>query len=339
MAAGTKSDMKIYEEQYFTGMTEVLEQEANVFNAASNNAIKLVARNMMGDFGKESFIKSAAALVSRRDITSVAAAADTGVTAGEAVTVKCNRKIGPAAMTLDSFKKVGSDEATFYYLLGRQDAKAVIVDYLNTVIAAGVACFKLTTDLVYDVTVGKPGSTAAYQCSHTNLIKTLAKFGDAGGKIVAWLMHSRQYYDLALNAVTDKITNVADAFIVTGSNVSLNRPIIVTDSTSLIVAGVGSSKKKYEEYFVMGLVEEGLQATQSEDRVLLTEFVTGYENILMRYQGESAFNVGVKGHSYKTGSGANPTLATLAASANWEKNASDNRSCHGVALRCQWSSD
>lgn len=338
MAAGSKSDMTIYHEEYFTGMTEVLEQEANIFNAASAGTIRMVSQNLLGDYGKESFIKAISALVTRRDITSVAAATDSKTTSGEIVTVKCNRKIGPIAMTMDAWSKIGSDPATFYFLLGQQDAKAVLVDYVNTALHALVACFKATTNLLLDVTVGKPAA-AAYECSHTNLIRTLAKMGDAGGRIKCWVMHSRNYYDLAINAISDNITNVADLFIVKGSQASLNRPVVVVDSSSLITTGTGSSKSGYDDYFVLGLVEDAARCIQSEERRLAMDTVTGYENIMARYQAETAVNIGVKGHAYATGSGANPTAATLAAAANWSKVVTDDKSCQGVALRCQWSDE
>ena len=93
MSIGKGSDFKIYDEQFFGGMTEVLAQNADVFNAASANAIQLVPQEIKGNFERESFFQQISSLVSRRDLTSVAGVTDIAMTQGEAVDVK---KIGRA---------------------------------------------------------------------------------------------------------------------------------------------------------------------------------------------------------------------------------------------------
>src|SRR4051812_40191847 len=109
MSTGKASDFKIYQPQFFGGMTEVLMQNADVFNGVSRNAIRLVPQKMIGDYEKESFFKELTNLVSRRDTTSVSAATDQAMTQDEFVGVKLNRKIGPVAQTVDAWRKIGKD--------------------------------------------------------------------------------------------------------------------------------------------------------------------------------------------------------------------------------------
>lgn len=47
---------------------------------------------------------------------------------------------------------------------------------------------------------------------------------------------------------------------------------------------------------------------------------------------EGAFNLDVLGYSYKDTAGANPNLATLGATANWEKYATSDKNTAGVIL-------
>ena len=70
MAISNASDFKIYQEQFFGGMTETLQQATNVMNAASRGAILMTTERMKGDYEYESFFKTVSSLVSRQDITS-----------------------------------------------------------------------------------------------------------------------------------------------------------------------------------------------------------------------------------------------------------------------------
>src|ERR1051326_514300 len=109
MAAGTKQDFKIYNDQYYGGYFEVQQQNVDAFNAASNGAITMVTQSMLGDFEQESFIKRLTGTAQRRDITSVAAVTDNKLQMGEYVAVKLNRRHGPIAQTADAFKKINQD--------------------------------------------------------------------------------------------------------------------------------------------------------------------------------------------------------------------------------------
>jgi hypothetical protein len=326
MAIGKASDFKIYQEEFFGGMTEKLQQNAINLAAQSRGSIVIRAHEHRGDYEKESFVKSLSALVSRQDITSVATVTDTELTQDDEIRVKCHRKIGPVAQAKKAFKMISEDPQVLSFILGQQQAQAVAEDMLNTGLAAAAAALVNTSAVKNDVT-----SATVKSITHSNLLQTLAKFGDASDRIVAWVLHSTQWFDLGLQSISDQITNVADKVISAYTVQGFNRPFLVTDSASLIVTG-----DTPDSYYVLGLAEDGLQLLQSEQMEIATDEVTGLEQLVMRYQGEYAYSVGVKGFQWDTGNGAaNPDLATIGTGSNWDKVRTSTKDLAGVVLKCQ----
>jgi len=318
MAAGTKSNMTIYEAEFYAGFTEVLSQNADAFNAASQGSIRQVTRLSRGDFEKNSFFDAIAAgtLISRRDITSVAAAADSPITMDEIVSPKINRKIGPIAQTNDAWRKVGRDPSEFSFILGQQIAKGVQLDWLNSALRAVEACVDKAATTKYDATDGDLASA--------DLIEGLNLMGDRGNSLVAWVMHSKQYYDLVKTQLAANILNVSDINIKEGIPITLSRPVIVTDSDVLVVSG------SPDNYICLGLVAGATEVAESEDREIVTQPVTGLENLVTRIQGEFAYNLTVKGFKFTTT--VNPNDAAVASSANWTQAATSVKDGPGVRI-------
>lgn len=152
MAIGTANDFKVSPEEFFGGMVEVIEQNADAFNAASNNALRLMPERKRGHYESIAFVSQIANLVTRRDLSSTAAVTDTAMSQGEMVGIKVNRKIGPVANTIDSFRKLGADASEMSFLLGRQVGKAVAVDYVNTALSGAVAALSGVAALNHDAT-------------------------------------------------------------------------------------------------------------------------------------------------------------------------------------------
>ncbi len=297
MAIGTKSDFIIYHEEFFGGLVEVLQQNADAFNQASNNAIRLVPMAHRGDYEKESFFKEITALVSRRDPTSTAAATDAAFVQGEQVSVKLSRKIGPVANTLDSFRKIATDPSEFSFLLGQQYGQAVALDYLSSALTALVAAITNQSALNYDATGDTPATL-----THTALVNGFSTFGDAHDRIVCLVMHSKPYFDLIKQSIADKVFEVAGATIYSGTPATFGKPVIVTDDPALKTPGSPNT------YSVLALVEGAADVYESEEREIASELVTGKENLVLRIQGEYAFTLRLKGYTWDvTNGGANPT--------------------------------
>jgi major capsid protein 13 len=309
MAIGTGADFKVYPNQFFSGMVETLQQETDVWNASSGGVMQFTTQFMKGDYEKASFVKDTAGLVQDRDVTSIAGVTDLKITQDEVISIKVNKRIGPVAETLDAWKKIAVDPQEFSVILGQQSGKQVAVNYVNSALNAVRASLKsIGASVQYDAS-----ADTLKTANHTALISGGALLGDKASRIAAYVMHSRTYFELVKQSLTDNIVNVADVTIYKGSVATFGRPVIVTDSSSLYDLTAGSPL--LTKYDVLALVPGAVEVIESEEKDILSMNITGLANLALRIQGEYAYNLKVKGVSY-TGA-VQPTDAALAVSSNW----------------------
>lgn len=320
MAAGTKADFKIYDDQYFGGQYETVVQNTTAFNEASQGAIRLMPTRVKGDFERESFMKEVAGLIARRDPLSVAAVTDTKPTQGEFVGPKVNKRIGPIADTLDAWKKIAEDPKLFSFYVGKMVADQKLQNMVNTAIASVEAALQGQATLT---------TTVAATITHGAIVDAMAKMGDQAGNIVAFVMHSKPYFDLVKVAISDKIFGVANVAIYEGTVATFGKPTIVIDAPALVDAGTPNT------YNLLGLVPGAVEVKESESEDIEFQKITGFENLLWRLQGEYAYNLRVKGFKYDTAQGANPTDTILGTAASWVKEATQDKALAGVRLVTQ----
>ncbi|KWZ53295.1 hypothetical protein WK57_30370 [Burkholderia ubonensis] len=327
MTYGLAGGFKVYQDQFQTGIVETLTQNSNAFNEASQGAIQLSTISRRGDFSQEAFFQVLAGMVSRRDTTSQSAAADQNLTQDEWISVKLNRKIGPVNQSRDSFRKImmGKTEEEMSFILGQMAGKGMQLDMLNTAVLAARAA------LAAQASVYRPVA-AAGTMKTTALVDGLAAFGDAASQIVCWVMHSKTYYDLVKEQITNNIFGVSNFAVANASPVTLNRPVLVTDSDSLLVSS-GSGSTATTDYFTLGLTAGGAIVENTEEEELIVQDVTGNENLAVRMQGEFAYNVGVKGFKWDLSQGANPTNAALGNGANWKAVRQSFKDFAGVVIK------
>ena len=327
MAIGKASDFVIYQEESYGGMFEAMDQNTNAFNAASNNSILMIARDLKGDYEKESFLKDISSLITRRDTTSVAAATDLAVTMGELISVKVNRKMGPIAQTLDAWRKVGQDQREMSFKLGQMIGMAKMKDYANTAVLAAEAALEGVATLIYDATGQSTKTLTA-----THLVNGLAKMGDMASLVGCWVMHSKPYFDLVKQALADKLYEEAGLVVYGASPGTFNRPVVVIDAPALTDANASAT----DTYNILGLVPGAVALVESEGEEIVSEVVTGLEQLVFRIQGEYAFNLGVKGFQWDvTNGGANPTDVALGTSTNWDQVATSVKNCAGIRIVTQ----
>jgi hypothetical protein len=324
MADYLASNFKVYQEYLKTRAAETLQQQANVFNGAVNNAILLSTTEKPGDYEYESFFKDIASLVTRRDTTSTSAATKLSMLQDELVRVKLNRKIGPVDQSRDSFRKIFArySEMEFVGILGQQIAVAQQVEMANSVLLAARAATVAVSSGALMYTVPSSGTMT------TNaLVNGLSKLGDRSDRVVAWVMHSKPYFDLVLQQIAANIDGVSNFNVKTGTPITLNRPVLVIDSPSLIA---GSPN----DYYTLGLVAGASMAEVTETSDVVIDDVTGGENLLTRLQGEFAYNIGLKGFKYDVANGgANPNATAVGTGTNWDKAATDDKSLTGVVIK------
>lgn len=325
MATGTKADLNIRNPFLHTALTERLAQFADAFNGASGGAIRLTTQSKIGEAAHETFFQQISGLVSRRDTTSTADATASKLVNVEKTEIKLDRKIGPVENTIASFLKIGMTSDEMQVAVGEQAAVAMSVGMLNDGIAALVAAMKNHASIM---------ATRAGTLNTTTLVEGLYKIGDRADRVVVWVMHSIPYVSLLKDQISANIDGVSNFNVQTATPVTLNRPVIVTDSASLFVDDGGGAGTDY--YYTLGLTAGALDLINSEAENVLFDIVTGKENLIARVQGEYAFNMGMKGFSYDlTNGGVNPNAAALATSTNWDKVVTDLKDGPGVIVRTE----
>lgn len=311
MAAGLASNMKVYQEYIPGRINELLAQQGNVFNDASRGALRLTTKSHRGDYVYESLFSNVSGLAARRDTTSVSGQTDTNLAQVEKVSVKLNRKIIPVAMTRDSFRKAFGNysEMEFADIVAEQAANAMQIEMCDTALLAARAALKQQPFSYY--TEGSLGSI-----STSTLIQSLAKLGDRADRIVCWVMHSKPFYDLIGSQVSANIAGVSNFNIASASPITLNRPVLVVDSSALKTQ---LNSPDIDNYFTLGLTAGAVEVENSEEQEIVVQDVTGLENLVVRFQGEYAYNLGVKGFQWDVSNGAaNPTSTNVGLGTNWD---------------------
>ena len=331
MAISDYQDFRIFNDEFYGGVNEVLEQNAGAFNEQSNGAIRLITERSLGHFQEEAFFNSlGAGLVTRRDGTTLTAATHLGLASDTWKNPKLLRKVGPVSNTLDSIKKIGISREMFSFKLGQQVAKAKTLDFLNTVLAAGVACgLKQTSGGPSGNGTVISHTSVGNTLRHAYLIEALAAMGDAANQIVAWVGRSAGFFALMGQQVDIASDRVGGATIYEGTVGTLGLPFIVTDSEDLVnVDGIAASDNSN---YTLALTADALICSESEEMDMIVDIPTGNENLYVTIQGEHAYNVGVKGYSY-TGAGENPTDAALATGSNWTNKMADQKSTGVIVI-------
>ena len=322
MATTVHSNLVIRDEQYSAGFIESVAQNTNAFNAASNGAIRLSINEEEGYYRKTRFFDTLSSIISRRDQTSTAAATGQQATTDEIVGVKCLRTAGPVDVTEGSFQTSGVSIDEFWFWLGQEVGKYTIKDYLNAGLNSVEAFLSGESALCLDY-------TGTGNLAFAALRQGLAKMGDAADRVVCWVMHSKPFFDLVGDGITNyKIENVAGALIVSGENspISMGRPIVVTDSAALLL------DQTTDNYYTLGLQAGAVNVFESE-RSRAVAYYLDRAQITRRFHGEHAFTLEVKGAEYdESNGGANPTDATLATASNWDAVVADKRDKAGVRI-------
>lgn len=326
MAIGTLSDMKLYEEQFFGGVVETLERELNVFNQASNNTIRLITDIHKGQFEQESFFKYTSGLIQHRNPATTSASTPVKLAQDEFIRPKIKKYVH-VEQTIDALKTTGLSPDMFPFIVGQQAGPEIAAQYLESAMSALIGSFKIAavqTNLTVDST--------SDDLDTVDLTAALAKMGDKASRIKLWVMHSKVFYDLLDNQIAQKIDGISSFNIFQALPVTLGRPVLVVDSPALLDAGSSTASSADDVYYTFGLTEGAVTVKESEERSVLQEIVGGNVNLLLRFQAEYAYDVGVKGMKWNTAT-TNPTDANLGTNTNWSKIANDYKSLPGVAIR------
>lgn len=318
------SNMVVFDDTVQRTITEVITQQVQLFNAASNGTITLTTKRNSGDFRKMSSFAALSGLIRRRDVYASGAVSPVALAMLQEASVKIATGTPPIAFNPSQFTWIQESPELAGVVIGEQVAVGQFQDMLNTGLKAARAAFvNVGSDVNYNVT-----SNGTLTLNALN--RGAQKFGDRAQNVRAWAMHSTPLHDL----YDASLTNTAQLFRfgdVAIREDGFGRRFIVTDSPSLYGA---VTSPDVTDYYTLGLVENAIVVEDNGDFFSNLETSNGDENITRTWQGEWTYNLGLKGYTWDTTAGGkSPTDTEIGTGTNWDKTASSIKDTAGVAVR------
>lgn len=328
MAVLTESQLSkihIFSERLWTTATEIIDQQIDLWNSATNGAILLSSAAHKGSFS-DRILWAGQQLVRRRDVMNDADIPAVELTDLLETAVKVAAGSFPVQMNPSTMTWIQENPEVQAAIVAQQLAPQMFQDMLNIAIGALVAALSTVPSNVKDVT-GNSGVAAQY--TFINQSKAARLFGDNASKIAVWLSHSSSFFDLYENS----LQNESRLFFFGTVNVvadPLGRPMVFSDSPSLVLE---NSDPTLNKYYSLGLTQAAAIVGQNNDYMANYDTRNGGENIKRTWQAEWTFNVGLKGFAWnKETGGASPTSAALLSGSNWNKILNSHKHLAGVLL-------
>jgi hypothetical protein len=316
------SDLAVFSEWVYSAKTEVLQQQVELFNEASDNTMLLSAVPHTGDYSDEASWKLLAGLVRRRNPYGSGTVAALTLQHLVDTMVKIAAGTPPVRIDPGQFAWIQRSPQEAGAVIGQQLAVASLADMVNTAAAAVAAALSGQAAIIYDGTADTPDTMNARM-----LNRGASKFGDRSNRIAAWLMHSTPLADFYDNA----LQNASQLFTYGTVNVvrdPFGRRFIVSDIPALVTAGTPNI------YSTLGLVPGAVRVDTNGDFTDNVDTTNGDENILRTYQAEWSYSLGILGFTWdKTNGGKAPTNSALATATNWDKTATDIKNLAGVLVK------
>jgi hypothetical protein len=317
------SDLAVFSEYVYSSLSEVIAQQVELFNNASDGAIVLRSGAHQGDYSDVALWAKISGLVRRRNAYGSGTQAAKDLQHLIDTMVKVAAGTPPVNIPPSMFSWIQQNQEEGGAVIGQQLAGDMLGDMLNTSIMAYVAALAGETDVTHD-----------YSATGVADLKVLnngaAKFGDRANDLRAWVLHSKSMFDIFGAA----LTNTEILFNFGNVNVrqdGFGRPFVVTDSPALV-----NTTPNPDVYRTLGLVTGAIIVEQNGDFDDNIQTSNGDENIQRTYQAEWTYNLGIKGYSWdKTSGGKSPNDAALATANNWDRYATSHKDTAGVIILTQ----
>lgn len=316
------TNMLVFSEWVQKTETEILRQQVQLFNEATNGALVLRPKANAGDYSDETYWKEIAGLVRRRNIAASGAVTPVELAQLSDTAVKVAASTPPINIPPAMFSWVQKNQEEGGAVIGKQLAVAKLQDMLNTAVAALRAFLSgqaanLQTNTAATITLA-------------GLVQAASKFGDRASDLSLWILHGKVMHDLYAATLANS-TALFDYGTVKVVQDAFGRKFIMTDSPSLTtVDGVSAG---VDSYATLGLVPGAAMVEDNGDFTDNIETKNGDESILRTYQAEWTYNLGLKGAAWdKANGGRSPSNAAIATASNWDKTATDKKSLPGVML-------
>lgn len=316
------SDLAVFSEYAYSAATEVLAQQIDLFNAASDGVINLEVQGRQGDYSDEIYFKKISGIVRRRNPYGSGSVSEKVLAQLDEVRVKVAAGTPPIRLDPSQWRWIQMEPAQAGAAVGQQIAKETLADMLNTAVGTATAAIE------------NVGATASSDISavgsglvtFTSFVDAAQLFGDYSSAIRGWVMHSKPMADLWKDALTN------GEFLFNYSTVAVvrdpfGRIFIISDIPALVTAG---SPNKYSS---LGLVPGAIDIERSDDFDDNYSTLNGNENITRTYQAEWSYSLGLKGYQWdKINGGHAPNDAALFTGTNWDKIATSIKDTAGVAI-------
>ncbi len=296
-------NMVVFNKYVMPTVYETLAQEYQKFNAASGGTIRLSAEGFEGNYDQESFYSSLAAAqrrVNRNGANGSATA--TNLAQLQKNGVKVAGGIGPIRYEPSQMTWLQKPTTEGIEIASRAFAELIMLDQLNTAIAAGIAAIGGDTNRVNDVSGSANISYAALNQSH-------AIFGDRSSALRAEIMDGATFHTL----IGNNLGNAETLFRAENVRVVdiLGKLVVVTDAPALQIDGTNA--------VVMSLVPGAIDVTGASDVITNIDTTNGNQRIETTLQADYSFGLHVKGFSWDIANGgSSPDDSALTDSANWD---------------------
>ena len=298
-------DFAVFNQFAYSSATEIIDQQVQLFNAASRGAIVLGNQSNIGDFYEEAMYRLISGLVGNRNAYSTADLASIDLEQLQHASVKVGIGSQPVRYTGTQFDWIQRPPEEAGTVFGTQVAEGMLQYMLNTGIASLVAALSTQSDLNYDGTAGT--------VTRSSLNRGAGRLGDRRNDLAAWIMHSQSVEDL----FNENITNANRLFDFGGIAVmedGFGKPIIMTDAPALVFDNSGT-----DNYRQLGLTPGAVVIQDNGDFRTYEMTNANKVNAEQIVKAESSVNIGIKGFTWdKTNGGRSPNDAALATGANWD---------------------
>lgn len=314
------SDLAIFSEQVYTTQTEVLSQQLELFNSATQGGMVLAAGDNQGSFSETAMFARVSGLIRRRDPFGSGAVDKKNLRHIKDVSVKVASGTPELELDPSQFKWIKLNPDVAGAVFGRQLAVETLADMVNTCLRVLTTALSNVDDMILD-----QSSAKLTQISFNN---AQALYGDRYTDLLCWLMHSQPMFDIFGAALTNTEQLYTFGSVAVRRD-AFGRPIVITDSPALINS---TSPTVYQS---LGLTAGAVTLQQNPDYTDNVDTRNGYENIQATYQAEWSYNLGVKGFRFNRGTAdANqaPNDAKLADPDNWTAYTTEPRDGAGVMI-------
>lgn len=296
-------DFQTFNGSAYNAFKNTLQQETNLFNGATNNAIMISSVMFQGDKNELAAFESIASLVGNRDPGSTSANTEHALAELLKIDIKVGWGIPKISYTNASFDWTQRDPAEAGTLFGEEVAKGAMAYMLNSALASYIAAVD-DADVTYDGTAG----TASLE----RLNLGAGKFGDRQADIACWVMHSKSINDVYGQALANS-NQLFDFGSIRVVQDGFGRPLVMTDSDALHFDNTGT-----ENYYQCGIVSGGISVQEQGDYRNYTVTDIDPVNPKELLTATGSFGLGVKGYTFSS-SVTKPDDAALALPANWSR--------------------